>query len=125
MNESKMPSPEKGLGIFLSAQSILPSLRWQPSVTDQPAIVFRDDDGGRTWSRRGAARAIACIARPVAKVFGRVRDGRLGDGFTRVLDVDEDGLAVGRFGDAGDFAIHRPDQKTLERIGGWFGAEPV
>ncbi|MCY1224021.1 hypothetical protein D9M72_361630 [compost metagenome] len=36
--------------------------------------------------------------------------------FARVLDVDEDRLAVRRFAEAGEFAARRTDQEALERV---------
>ena len=36
--------------------------------------------------------------------------------FARVLDIDEQCLAVWGFAQAGDFAINRTDEKALERV---------
>ena len=84
------------------------------SGTDQSTVRLADHDGRRAGPGGGAACAIACVARPMADELCRIRYVGLGDRLAGMLDVDEDGLAVGRFGAAGNFAIYRPDQKATK-----------
>ena len=52
------------------------------------------------------------------------KGGRVGGGFaifTRVLDVHKDGLAVARFGNAGDLTGHRAHQEAAQRGAGGLG----
>ena len=72
---------------------------------DLAAVLTGDDD-------RRRARAGETAVRPVAaeRAGGEVGRGVL----ARVLDVDEQRLAIRRFRDAGDFTFLRPDQEAAQ-----------
>lgn len=72
------------------------------------AVVAGDDHRGRTGA------SIAAIG-PVAGELGGVGGG--GAIFAGVLDVDENRLTIGAFGDSGNFAILWPHQEATQHRG--------
>jgi hypothetical protein len=71
--------------------------------TDLAAVVSRDHYGCRSRAARAAVRPMTAKRRG-----GEIRRGR----FARMLDVDEERFAVGRFRDTGDLALFGPDQES-------------
>ena len=81
--------------------------------TDLAAIVFGDDDGGRTWSCActvSATYAVVGIGGPYAVFDVVVGCGK----FTRVLNAHKNGLSVSGFSDARHFGAFRANQEAAQ-----------
>ena len=84
------------------------------SAADLASISFGNHDGCRT---RALARPVTRIGGTLAGVFGGVANIRHLGAFAGVLDIDEQGFAIGRLAQTRDFAVHRANQEALEGAG--------
>ena len=75
--------------------------------TDLAAVVSRDHDSCRSRSARAAVRPVTA-----KRSGGEIRRGR----FARMLDVDEERFAVGRFRDTRDLALFGSDQEPSQSL---------